>query len=119
MLHQFAIAMHYFVWSSFHHGAQLLTGFSTNGCCCVCPNDIRLVFSTMPAAFAELEIPPVYALLSYLSLFICGFMFLCFTMLTIVDNIIDSMTTGLSKLHDRKHYCTFVTTFFLIKLDFL
>lgn len=30
----------------------------------------------MPAAFAELEIPPVYAMLFFLSLFICGFMFL-------------------------------------------
>ena len=40
---------------------------------------IQLVFSTMPAAFAELEIPPVYALLFYLSLFICGFMFLVST----------------------------------------
>lgn len=77
-------------------------------------NGIQLVFSTMPAAFAELEIPPVYALLFYLSLFICGFMFLCVAMLTIVDNIVDSLTTRFAKLHDRKHCCTFVTTFFLM-----
>ena len=40
--------------------------------------------------------------------------FQCVAMLTIVDNIVDSLTTGLSKLHDRKHYCRFVTTFFLM-----
>ena len=35
-------------------------------------------------------------------------------MLTIVDNIVDSLTTRFAKLHDRKHCCTFVTTFFLM-----
>lgn len=43
----------------------------------ICPFvGIQLVFNVMPAAFAELEIPPVYAMLFFLSLFICGFMFL-------------------------------------------
>lgn len=41
-----------------------------------CFTGIQLVFNVMPAAFAELEIPPEYAMLFYLSLFICGFMFL-------------------------------------------
>uniref|UniRef100_K1PXV8 Sodium-and chloride-dependent glycine transporter 1 n=1 Tax=Magallana gigas TaxID=29159 RepID=K1PXV8_MAGGI len=81
----------------------------------ICPFvGIQLVFNVMPAAFAELEIPPVYAMLFFLSLFICGFMFLCVAMLTIVDNIVDSLTTRFVRLHDRKHCCTFVTTFFLM-----
>lgn len=75
---------------------------------------IQMVFNVMPAAFAELEIPPVYAMLFFLSLFICGFMFLCVAMLTIVDNIVDSLTTRFVRLHDRKHCCTFVTTFFMM-----
>ncbi|XP_048749741.2 sodium- and chloride-dependent GABA transporter 2-like isoform X2 [Ostrea edulis] len=77
-------------------------------------NGIQLVFNVMPAAFAELEIPPEYAMLFYLSLFICGFMFLCVAMLTIVDNIVDSLTSRFTRLFDRKHCCTFVTTFFLM-----
>ncbi|XP_062604268.1 sodium- and chloride-dependent GABA transporter 2-like isoform X1 [Saccostrea cucullata] len=75
---------------------------------------IELVFNAMPAAFAELDVPPVYAMLFFLSIFICGFMFLCVAMLTIVDNIVDSLTSRFARLFDRKHCCTFVTTFFLM-----
>lgn len=45
------------------------------------------MFNVMPAAFAELEIPPVYAMLFFLSLFICGFMFLV-SVANIVDKIL-------------------------------
>lgn len=35
-----------------------------------------VIFTTMAAAFSELDIPPVYAMLFYLSIFIAGIMFL-------------------------------------------
>jgi hypothetical protein len=43
------------------------------------------IFTTMAAAFTELEIPPVYALLFYLSVFIAGMMFLVNILLSLFD----------------------------------
>ena len=38
--------------------------------------DVDVVFTTMAAAFVNLEVPPVYAMLFYLGLFVAGLMFL-------------------------------------------
>ncbi|KAJ8311751.1 hypothetical protein KUTeg_011106 [Tegillarca granosa] len=70
----------------------------------------------MPAAFAVLEIPPAYAALFYLSLFISGLMFLCVAMMTIIDNIVESVTSCVSGLADRKICTNFVTSFIMISL---
>ncbi|XP_052084060.1 sodium- and chloride-dependent GABA transporter 2-like [Mytilus californianus] len=76
----------------------------------------KVVFHSMPAAFAILKVPPVYAMLFYLSMFISGVMFLCIAVMTIVDNIVDSLTTRYARFTDRRCCTTFVTSFLLILL---
>ena len=39
-------------------------------------SEMDVVFKTMAAAFANLEIPPAYALVFYLAIFLAGLMFL-------------------------------------------
>lgn len=76
----------------------------------------KVVFHSMPAAFAVLKVPPVYAMLFYLSMFISGVMFLCIAVMTIVDNIVDSLTTRYARFTDRRCCTTFVTSFLLVLL---
>ncbi|CAG2195649.1 unnamed protein product [Mytilus edulis] len=76
----------------------------------------KVVFHSMPAAFAVLKVPPVYAMLFYLSMFISGVMFLCIAVMTIVDNIVDSLTSRYARFTDRRCCTTFVTSFLLILL---
>ena len=74
----------------------------------------KVVFTAMPAAFAALDVPPVYAMLFFLSMFLSGIMFLCIAVMTIVDNIVDSITKRFVTFSDRKCCTTFVTSFSLI-----
>lgn len=76
----------------------------------------KVVFHSMPAAFAVLKVPPVYAMLFYLSMFISGVMFLCIAVMTIVDNIVDSLTTRYARFTDHRCCTTFVTSFLLVLL---
>ncbi|KAK3095038.1 hypothetical protein FSP39_009518 [Pinctada imbricata] len=79
-------------------------------------NGMELVFMAMPAAFSELKVPPIYAMLFFLSLFISGFMLLCVSMLTLVDNMVENMTSSYTPLHNKRSLCTFVMTFILMTI---
>ncbi|KAL5020401.1 hypothetical protein ScPMuIL_003293 [Solemya velum] len=75
---------------------------------------MKVVFVEMPRAFSNLEIPPVYALLFYLSLFISGIMFLCIAMFTIVDNIVDALTKSFVNLSKRRCCVNVLTSLIMI-----
>ncbi|XP_060078296.1 sodium- and chloride-dependent GABA transporter 2-like isoform X2 [Ylistrum balloti] len=77
---------------------------------------IKVVFQAMPAAFSILNIPKEYAMLFFLSLFLSGVMFLSVGMLTIVDNICDSLFSRSSRLSSHKIVVNFVISFVMIVL---
>lgn len=74
----------------------------------------KVVFTAMPAAFSALNVPPVYAMLFFLSMFLAGIMFLCISVMTIVDNIVDSITKRCLRFTDHKCCTTFVTSFLVV-----
>lgn len=67
----------------------------------------------MPAAFTELKIPNVYALVFFLSAFLFWFMFLCVGTLTIVDNIVDAIKKSLSCQPCNRITVSIFVTFFV------
>ena len=53
----------------------------------------KVVFTAMPAAFAALDVPPVYAMLFFLSMFLSGIMFLVRNMsLPNISSVISGLT---------------------------
>ncbi|XP_060554183.1 sodium- and chloride-dependent GABA transporter 2-like [Ruditapes philippinarum] len=69
------------------------------------------IFTTMAAAFTELEIPPVYALLFYLSVFIAGMMFLIVALFTILDNLVEGLASWSETFQEKKCCVNFCAAF--------
>ncbi|RUS70312.1 hypothetical protein EGW08_021926, partial [Elysia chlorotica] len=67
----------------------------------------------MPAAFTDLGVPNVYALVFFLAAFLFWFMFLCVGTLTIVDNIVDAIKKSLSCQPCNRITVSIFVTFFV------
>lgn len=77
-------------------------------------NGYALIFDTMATAFSYLRIPPVYALLFYLSIFLYHVLFLCVAILTLVDNIMESLIPCLERNSINKTFINVVVTFLVV-----
>lgn len=77
---------------------------------------LDVIFTTMPSAFAQLGIPPVYALLFYLSIFLAGLMFLIVAMFTILDNLVDGLVGWSESFQERRGCINFCAAFALISV---
>lgn len=73
-----------------------------------------LIFDTMATAFSYLRIPPAYALLFYLSIFLYHVLFLCVAILTLVDNIMESLIPCLERNSINKTFINVVVTFLVV-----
>ncbi|XP_053386984.1 sodium- and chloride-dependent taurine transporter-like [Mercenaria mercenaria] len=88
----------------------------------VLPNQIlkiagfEVIFTGMAAAFSKLEIPPVYALLFYLSIFIAGVMFLIVALFTILDNLVEGLADWSETFQERRTCVNFCAGFALISV---
>lgn len=75
---------------------------------------IDVAFRTMAASFVNLEIPPAYALLFYLAIFLAGLMFLILAMFTILDNLVDGLCGWADTFRDHRFCVNFCAAFALI-----
>lgn len=75
---------------------------------------IDVAFTTMSASFANLDIPPAYALLFYLAIFLAGLMFLILAMFTILDNLVDGLCGWADTFRDHRRCVNFCAAFALI-----
>ncbi|KAL4216614.1 Sodium- and chloride-dependent glycine transporter 1 [Mactra antiquata] len=78
--------------------------------------DLDVIFTTMAKAFADLDIPPVYALLFYLSIFIAGIMFVIVAMFSILDNLVEGLADWSETFQEKKCCVNFCAAFALVSV---
>ncbi|KAK7474656.1 hypothetical protein BaRGS_00034080 [Batillaria attramentaria] len=74
----------------------------------------ELLLWQMPAAFTSLNIPPVYACIFFISVFLFSLMFLCVGCLTIVDNIVCALEGWIERKACSKVAVHLLVTFFVM-----